>query len=572
MRFCLFVLLVGGAMPLSAQSSVWALSVAKPVWQTAIGTTVMGLPSVQDASVAVVCNGGSVKVYGEDGKTLWTYTTPGRLAPYITRSPEGVCYVCRTNGTLIAINRIGRELWRVRIGAPLVAPVLTGWDGRLFAVTSRKVACYTAAGALLWDIPLQHAIAVAPVLDRRGGFVLALDNGELLRLSAFGALTTQQLRAAPSVLVPLAPPEARNDGSIIEETRVPILALYPNGAMELVGRTASPPLPTLSAAPKAAVNGNGKNAANVAITLINGKVLLLSLDEGALLWTAESNVEIAKLRDEDATVVLRYDEQGVYMLSQAGAAAFNVDGQRRWFIRLIGASSLPAWSDAGILISGGKDWILYAYRFEERRPPRLWSPYAPVPEGVYGLGDLLAAEGGINETLFTSRLKRINAAIREGTVGADEPEFTALLMKAAGSMRNGTRAARTNPLQVNHRVEAAQLLASLGSRELIPFLVDLFISDPDPLVKAAAADSIGRIGVDPDGLAMEAFTKAILQARSPQDPQTLVALAGAIGSLCRFTGPSLSAVGVKLLVALMSDTNPSAVRTRARQELTSLQS
>jgi outer membrane protein assembly factor BamB len=468
----------------------------------------------------------------------------------------------------------------VNLGTQLAAPVLTGWDGRVFAVTARKILCYTAAGHLLWSRPLESAIAIAPVPDKQGGFVMALDNGELLCLSAFGKVTTRQLQAAPVALVPLTPREELNAPALnrsgtgrlyIEETQ-PVLVLYPNGEMEVTGDSTYPPLPVLAAPPKSAISGNGKDAGKVAITLINGDVLLLSLDDGAILWTAQSSIELRELPPEDAEVVMRYDERGVYMLSNAGAAGFSVEGKRRWFIQLVGAASLPAWSGDGLLISGGKDWILYAYRFEEQSPPPQSSLYGTIPEGSYGLGVLPTdASRSFNESVLTSRFKLISEAIQEGRIGEDERTFTTFLMRAAGSLRNSSREERLHPpVQINHRIEATRFLAYLGSGELIPFLVDLFINDPETLVKAAAAEAIGRIGVDPDGYALDTFSKVILLPGFTKDPQVLTALAGAIGSLCRFSGPPLSTTGIKLLVALAADPNPSVARNRARQELASL--
>jgi outer membrane protein assembly factor BamB len=256
----------------------------------------------------------------------------------------------------------------------------------------------------------------------------------------------------------------------------------------------------------------------------------------------------------------------------AGAAGFSEEGERRWFFRLTGASSLSAWSDNGLLFSGGKDWVLYAYRFENTPLTPEPSSDRPVQQASYNLGEF-PPRGNyrFSDSELTFRFNQINEAISKGQIGEDEKTFTRFLMEVAASLRNNPQASTIRPpVQVNHRVEAAQLLASIGSVELVPFLIDLFNNDPEPLVKAAAAESIGRIGVDPDGLAMAAFSSAILGLRSIRDTQALIAIAGAIGSLCRFSGPILSASGTKLLVTLMSSTNPSAVRNRARQELDQL--
>ena len=560
----MFTLIVGSLTPQSRGRSI-ALLTARPVWQVALGASALGLPLVQDGAVVVVCNGGSVRAYTEDGKPLWTYTTPGRLTPHLSRTPEGISYICRTNGNLIALNRVGRELWRINLGAPLVAPVLLGWDGRIFAATARKLFCYTPTGHPLWSKPLESAIAIAPVSDKQGGFVMALANGELLRVSAFGKVISYELNDEAAALVPLS-----GDGE-----EAPVLILYKSGAMEINGSAAYPQLPALPAPPKAALDRQNTDGPTdkVAITLVNGEVLLLSLIEGNILWTEQSNIQPEELAKDDTELIMRYNERGIYALAMAGAAGFSEDGERRWFLRLVGASSLSAWSDNGLLFSGGKDWVFYAYRFEDACLTPEAASDTLVQRALYNLGEFPPrGDYRFSDSELKLRFSRINEAISKSQIGEDEKAFTRYLMEVAASVRNNPRASTIRPpVQVNYRVEAARLLGSFGSMELVPFLVDLFNNEPEPLVKAAAAESIGRIGVDPDGLAMTAFSSVILSLNTIRDPQVLVAIAGAIGSLCRFSGPILSATGTKLLVALLANTNPTAVRNRARWELDQLQ-
>ena len=109
-----------------------------PLWRQALGGAVIGIPVTQAESVVVVCDGGNLKAYSRQGRLLWDYFARGRLSPFITRSREGTSYICRTNGTLIAVNRSGRELWQIP-GSPLTAPVLVGWTaGSLFPRIKRS--------------------------------------------------------------------------------------------------------------------------------------------------------------------------------------------------------------------------------------------------------------------------------------------------------------------------------------------------------------------------------------------------------------------------------------------------
>jgi outer membrane protein assembly factor BamB len=121
------------------------------------------------------------------------------------------------------------------------------------------------------------------------------------------------------------------------------------------------------------------------------------------------------------------------------------------------------------------------------------------------------------------------------------------------------------PVQVKQRTEAVRLLGFIGSRETIPFLSNVYVGDPDPTVKAAAAEAIGRIGVDPDGIALKAFAQSAMA--TARDEQVLIAAASAIGSLCRFSGPPLSESGVRLLGLLGRDFMPAPVRAQVKREM-----
>jgi outer membrane protein assembly factor BamB len=103
----------------------------------ALGGFVLGNPVAQAESVVAVTDGGNLKSFSSQGTPLWDYYARGRLTPFVSRSREGTSYICRTNGLFIAVNRTGRELWRLDLKSPIVCPVLIGWDGRLFIFTDK---------------------------------------------------------------------------------------------------------------------------------------------------------------------------------------------------------------------------------------------------------------------------------------------------------------------------------------------------------------------------------------------------------------------------------------------------
>ena len=188
-----------------------------PLWRQGLGGATIGRPVAQVESVVAITDGGNIRSYTSEGIFLWDYYARGRLTPLISRSREGTTYICRTNGTLIAVNRSGRELWQHNLRAPIVFPVLIGWDGRLFVLTDRRIICMTAAGYVLWSRIFDNRTILNPVRDSAGGVLLVQENGELLRLDPFGnAISYTDSQGTPVALASL-------DSS---ENGLPILLLY----------------------------------------------------------------------------------------------------------------------------------------------------------------------------------------------------------------------------------------------------------------------------------------------------------------------------------------------------------
>jgi outer membrane protein assembly factor BamB len=368
---------------------------------------------------------------------------------------------------------------------------------------------------------------------------------------------------------------ARRRPPVFDGSEQTVLAIYQNGEAESIrwynngDSTFAAGFPGLGAAPLGVVNRDD----TIGAALADGRVVLLSVSEGKPLWSGGSHISAA---DNTANTRLVYDERGVYALTNSGATGYGPDGKQLWTIKFQGAQSPPAFSDEGILYSGGGDWVLYAYHMEDTVKIRRQSLYGPAAEGSYSAGDPRpspwAEDYNRSEwAVIQDRLDTISAAIGNGRVAANEKSYTAYLMEISGSMAQApVNHDRLHPLvHVHHRAGAARLLSYIGSRETIPFLADLCRSDPDPLVKTATIEAIGYIGVDPDGAALAAFSSLVFPLIPGRDEQVMTAIAAATGSLCRFSGPPLSESGARILAALAS-LGPSLSRAAAQRELNSL--
>jgi len=544
------------ALPLFSQTTAreQGLITTEPYWRQALGGEVLSLPHVQAQSAVVALDGGNIKAYSTIGTPMWNYSAKGRISPYVTRSREGSSYISRTNGILIAVNRSGRELWRRNLENPLCAKVVIGWDGRLFVPTDKKIFCYTASGNLLWIKTFEDSFTIAPKLDQDGGILFALANS-VCRLDPFGNANEIALSGSPSFIF------------LIEDHK--ILIIYPTGVMEILGDNQdwyigaqsdaqSARLPSLPARPLAAAfRGN-----EIAAILNDGRTAVVSVSERKILWTANSHIRemINSGGTPEAEAEILFDERGVYVLSRNGATGFTHAGRRNWFTILQNSAAIPAFGDDGVLYSGGRDWILYAYKLEDRNLSQKYTIYGPAPEGSYEMGKP-RSEYIPNIALFEdetrAKLEEIRKAANAGNVGSNEPEWTTFLLTLSASREN-----------LVYRIAAINLLGKLGSRETIPWLINIFNKESESSVRVAAINAIGSIGVDPDGIAIQTFLNSIIMGQ--RDDQILTAIASAAGALCRFSGPPLSETGIRILNLLSAGHQPPNVKRQATREFASL--
>jgi len=557
-KICLFFLFII-AYSAFAQSDVreQGLVTNDPMWRQALGGAVVSLPSVQAQSAVVALDGGNIRAYSTSGNPMWNYSARGRISPYVSRSREGTSYISRTNGTLIAVNRAGRELWRRDLGSALSAKVIVGWDGRLFAPAEKKIVCYTASGNLLWTRTFDASFFTAPKLDNDGGIIFALENNEVCRVDHFGNVIKWRISNTPSVILS------------IEQQK--ILVIYTDGSVEILGTTEdwfisanidvqTILLPKLPSAPLAAA-GKGNNFAAV---MNDGRITFISADEKKILWTGDTHIkEMINSRNRpDLEVEMFYDERGIYVLSRNGASCFTPDGKRLWFTFLQNAASAPAFGNDGMLYSGGIDWILYAYKIEDRILHEENSIYGPKPQGSYNMGRPRAPDAFIiplNPQERRAKLDHISKAISQGKVGENESDWSSFLLTMSAGKEH-----------IKLRLDAINLLGKIGSQETIPWLVNIFKTDTEPTIRAAAITAIGNIGVDPQGMALQTFLHLLIYDLTTKDDHILTAIASATGALCRFSGPPLSEMGIKVLNLLSASHQPQIARRQASRELASL--
>ena len=536
------------------------------VWRQPLSGNVISEISARLQSIVAVCEGGSVRAFGASGAPLWDYKVPGRFLPFLGRSRSAASYLCRTNGEFIALSRTGLVQWRLNLSGPIVAPPLSGWDERVFIFLSKKIVCLSASGHTLWQRELSAPLAGETALDRRGGVITVLEDNTLLFVSPFGEVSQIKLYEAPRFILPI-PPEQRAGVSRAKEGENEngerVLLIYGDGRLEaytMAGK-ASGNLTHLGAAPVAAAAFKSY----AVVQLSTGFLAALDVDKGAVRWKSPSMPGVGAAGNRAQRPLIQFDEEEglIYLLSITGAAAFKFDGTELWNTRLENAAVTPAF-DEGALYSGGRDWILYAYKAEARPDP---PPRASLPAlGRYGLGQ---GPSRREWTDFSERydfeyetlLRQMEKSILSGGLGEEEPVVVRSLIGIVSDKQT----------ILTERVEAARLLGLIGSTETTPFLARRLLAESDGTVQTEIVLALGRIGVDPQGRVLDVFQRLIERQRPViQNEPLFLAIAAALGNMCRFSGPPVSERGVRLLVMLANENSSSAVHEKARRELESL--
>jgi outer membrane protein assembly factor BamB len=547
---------------------------AAPVWYRDLGELILGQPHLQAESVVLACTSGAIKSFFRTGTQLWNFNQQEPATPFVARSVEGATYTCDTSGNFRAINRVGRELWRVTLERPICHPPIVGWDGRVFIPADSELSCRTASGRSLWSIDLGSPIALAPILDRIGSFVTVLENGDFVKVNQFSTVDRLRLTEMPFLIA-----------SMISGNRKTYVLLYPNGAAESIifdesalrgSRLSRDRFPSLPAAPAAAIGRGGE----FAVTLRDGRVLLID-ETGQVLWSGNSHetaVErgAANLNKDQAAMV--FDERGIYSITTRGVTGFAADGRRRFIHRIEEASSIPALSDEGILYVTGRSRNLYSYKLDSRaRTTPRFRYYGYAPEGTYGMGSPPPSPWASDSWRYdpneqNAMVARIEDAINSGQIGEREPYYKAYLMEMIGFFLNDPHYSRVRPnvLPTLH-IEFIRLLGRIGSRETVPFLWRIFDTYHDPTVRAACAEAIGNIGVDPYGNTYMSFSFFLAANNPNRDPRLLMSATTSIAALSRFSGPPLSGEGIILLRHFSNLTwAPLAIRNQINMELEAL--
>ncbi len=479
------------------------------------------------------------------GRRAWKDGNPGWIAP----DAFGRALLPAADGSLVLVNRAGLEVWRVRPAGPVARPPAFGADGRFFAAAGSRLEARSASGRLLWSADPGAGISAGP-------FARFTSSGETRVALALADGTVREYAEDGTLLSSVPGSEPPTAWCGIGED---LLLAYRDGSVSVRGGQGQELFRLRLASGILAAAGD---RAEAWLLLSGGNVVRLMVD-GRTGGTTITGLADAR--------EIRVFPERVLVLGPRGVASLGRDGQVYRDLALRHAPRMPAVTASGILLSAGEDWILYAYRFEGP----LGVPAAPA----LGYVDFAAARAradeealwnpGFGDDAALRELRRIEKSLESASIGAEEAD--ALLLCSAIALGLGAREASVyggaapsgpRPSGALPRARACDILGMLGSPRAMPVLTEVYLRDPDPAVRAQAAQAVGAIGLDPTGEALRAFQGAA-DREFFLDERSALATIDAVEGIYRALGELSDPGGIRAVLRLAGKPYGSAVRSRA---------
>ncbi len=526
------------------------------------GGVVNSGPELEGGRVWFISDSKTLYIMTEGGRAIGKRDINVRRVPFIACDPYGRAVIPDGASAILMVNKAGQEVWRTELGASPAGPPAFGLDGRLYAAAGGKVLCLAPNGLRLWSRELGGDFLSLVGPGPGGGPLIALSDGSVLLYSPDGALLWREGFQSQARHMATRGSEvflAFADGTLAAFT--PLVRAPGTGTA--TGAAAGVALPPLGSALEALAAGPD----GYYVLGASGRLLALGTG-GEELWRAETGAlasGAARLFAFKGRVVLA---------SRSRVRSYGPDGALFRDLSIRNATGLPALTKGGAVLSGGSDWILYAYRFEReleglaRERPAILDRQAVKDAGKRAL---LWYPGGSSDDTVLSMLADIEKSLKSGTIGEGASE--ALLLASAVALGEleapfgaGALARGPSPRGALARATACEVLGALGFPAAVELLAEVIARDADPAVRAAAASAVAAIGLDPEGKALDAF--AAEAARGRLDARTGRALIDAIEALYRAGGGLDNPSGALALLRIAGGASyPGDLRRRAEAAL-----
>ncbi len=146
-------------------------------WRSQLSSTALGPPVIrQDGCISVPCNG-KIVTLNQAGVTCWEFSTSRWSARITAVGSSCRLYVADNDSLLYALDRYGKEEWRVGLSDLAGAGVVDQDNDCVFGLAEDDtVLCVSPSGAILWKAVIEWPSRSAPSIGTDSAFYVACMN------------------------------------------------------------------------------------------------------------------------------------------------------------------------------------------------------------------------------------------------------------------------------------------------------------------------------------------------------------------------------------------------------------
>lgn len=555
--FTLIILLL---LPLKAAVAEDVGSIDEsPSWRLALGGKI--------DSYAAQGPGGDVYIVADDralhslnplnGESKWIYRPGGRLRDLLIVAPDGTIYVQNDRQELFAVTPGGTGRWKLKMGAepsslPAAAP-----DGRIILpLAGGRIVCTSRHGVILWNVDEVAEASAAPVVSSDGLAWIPLSDGRIIALNQWGEpIASGSMPGAVSILTLDNSGRVWAGGFDGRVTVLPVLTADTEGSV------------TDILYPDFEIRPGSSRVSSILTDPESGGQVFLA-DGSTVIYDSSGNeLERGRIAVSGGAPSASADGTVFAPASDGSIRIVYPDGS---FGELRGASVLaePLLTAEGMLISGGGDWILYAWNAGEPGPG--WRQFrgGPLRNGTFPslpvytdrrearrdpgffFRERIAVSDDLAERM--ALIKELESYPDDHAMRRELPWVDLILedLVSVGTIRSVNL--QDEPLMSQPTVRAsAYLLMARGedfrSRELI---LECLRNEYDPVALAAGFRALGLIGSDWDGASMRTMARGY-QRLMPADEHLTLETARALADLVRYNGDLSDTAGFSLMDNLL---------------------
>lgn len=549
---CVFLILFG------VSTSLWAFD-TEPLWRRALGGEITTYPAQgPQGSIYVVADDRALHSLDPlTGETEWIYRPGGRLRDGVVASPDGTIYIHSERQELFAVNPGGVGRWVIKMNAELALGPVTSPDGRLFLLLQDgRLLCVSRHGKILWKRNDVVDVSTDPVVDASGHIWIPFSDGQILGITPWG-----------DELTALRGPQ-----------RISVMSLDASGYLWAGGELGDVFLFNLfllaedkKAQEELEPVWKKKFVSSPVLAILSSSQESMEVfhADGTALKVGGDAREISRrhLLFSGKSPSLSADGSVFFLSSDGSLQVLDHQGNRT---ELRGRESLsdPLLSDEGILISGGTDWILYAWNAETAMSG--WSQYRGDSRRTGALNTRpasLSREEARKDTGFLFReRKAVSPEISDRLALVNELEsfksesemyhklpWADLLLEDLAFIGTLRQLDAGQSASFSHSTIRERSYALIGKSEDFRRREILFLSlelEEDSRALAAGFRALAKIGMDWDGKSLRLMARLYRKQRNPDDQLTLYT-ARALVDLIRYNGEISDPAGYELMNNLL---------------------